>query len=294
MKKQQVFEGVGTALVTPFRGGKPDLASLSALIERQISGGADALIVCATTGENATLSDAEHRELISFCIKESAGRLPVIAGTGSNDTAHACEMSAYAAKEGADAVLAVTPYYNKANQEGLYLSYKAIAEAAEIPVILYNVPSRTCVDIAPETAARLSEIPNIAALKEASSDLTKAAETVRLCAGKLSLLCGSDDLFLPMLSLGAAGIISVSANLFPRAVKEIYLSWVGGDTEKARRLFLKLQPLNRALFREISPSPVKYALCRLGLCTDEVRLPLCHVTLETEKIIDALLPEYTE
>lgn len=289
MKKDMVFEGVCTALITPFKGGSIDFSAAERLIERQISAGINALVVCGTTGENATLRDGEHRRLIKFTVDTVGGRVPVIAGTGSNDTRHAQEMSRYAADVGADALLTVTPYYNKANEEGMYRSFRAIAESVHLPIILYNVPTRTCVDASPELYARLSEIDNIVGLKEASSSMEKVIYTRHLCGEKLTLYSGNDDLTLPMLAIGGKGVISVLSNLYPQRMCALYTAWKQGDTEEAERLQTELCPLMRAMFCDVNPIPVKYAMSRLGLCREDVRLPLYPMSEEKKTALRALL-----
>lgn len=288
MKKDKVFEGVCTALITPFKGDSIDFTTAEALIERQINARVDALLVCGTTGENATLRDGEHRRLIRFTVDAVRGRVPVIAGTGSNDTRHAIEMSRYAADVGADALLTVTPYYNKANEEGIYRSFRAIADSVHIPIILYNVPTRTCVDMSPELCKRLSEIPNVAGLKEASSSMEKALYTRHLCGDALPLYSGNDDLTLPMLSIGASGVISVLSNLYPNEMCALYSAWKTGDTAEAGRIQTELCPIMRAMFRDVNPIPVKYAMSLAGLCAEDVRLPLWPMSEDKKEYIRSL------
>ncbi len=281
MKKDTVFEGACTALITPFKGDNVDFDAMEALIERQIGAGVSALAVCGTTGENATLSDGEHRRLIRFTVDTVRGRVPVIAGTGSNDTRHACEMTHYATEVGVNALLTVTPYYNKANEEGLYRSFKKIAESTHLPIILYNVPTRTCVDLSPELCARLCELRNVVGLKEASPSLEKIVYTRHLCGDKLDIYSGNDDLTLPVLSVGGKGVISVLANLYPRKMCELWQAWQEGERERAAEMQTSLSPLMRAMFCEVNPIPVKYAMSLLGLCREDVRLPL--FTLDEKK-----------
>ena len=290
MKKDKIFEGVCTALVTPFKDNCIDYETMGKLIERQINAGVNALVVCGTTCENATLSDGEHKRLIRFTVETVSGRVPVIAGTGSNDTRHACEMSRYAADVGADALLTVTPYYNKANEDGLYHSFRTIAETVSLPIILYNVPTRTCVDLSPGVCSRLSEIHNIVALKEASPSLEKAIYTRHLCKDGLTLYSGNDDLTLPMLSIGAKGVISVLSNLMPKEMCALYRAWERNERDKAEELQIELCPIMRAMFCDVNPIPLKYAMSRLGLCSETVRLPLFTLSEEKKKIIDNLIP----
>lgn len=289
MKKDIVFEGVCTALITPFKGGSIDFTAAERLIERQIGAGINALVVCGTTGESATLRDGEHRRLIKFSVDIVGGRVPVIAGTGSNDTRHAQEMSRYAADVGADALLTVTPYYNKANEEGMYRSFRAIAESVHLPIILYNVPTRTCVDVSPALYARLCEIENIVGLKEASSSMEKVIYTKHLCKDKLSIYSGNDDLTLPMLAVGGKGVISVLSNLYPERMCALYDAWKQGRTEEAASLQTELCPLMRAMFCDVNPIPVKYAMSQLGLCREDVRLPLYPMSEEKKAIVRSLI-----
>ncbi len=289
MKKDMVFEGVCTALVTPFKGGSIDFAAAERLIERQIRAGVNALAVCGTTGENATLRDGEHRRLIKFTVDTVGGRVPVIAGTGSNDTRHACEMSRYATDVGADALLTVTPYYNKANEEGMYRSFRTIAESVHLPIILYNVPTRTCVDASPALYARLCETDNIVGLKEASSSLEKIIYTRHLCGDRLAIYSGNDDLTLPILAVGGKGVISVLSNLYPERMCSLYSAWNKGNTSEAERLQRELCPLMRAMFCDVNPIPVKYAMSVLGLCREDVRLPLYPMSEEKKAALRALI-----
>lgn len=287
--RKPVFTGVCTALITPFRDGKIDFEALSGLIEFQIDGGVDALLINGTTGESATLTDAEKREIISFAVSEVGGRVPVIAGTGSNDTKKAVELSKFAYDVGADACLAVTPYYNKASEVGLIKHYEAIADATEIPIILYNVPSRTGVNIPLSVYERLSEHKNIVAVKEANPSVSDFARLSARCGKNLDLYSGNDDLILPCLSLGGNGIISVISNALPRQTGDICRLWFGGKIEEATELQLKLLPLTNALFCEVNPIPIKALLSHLGFCKEEYRLPLCPMDSERKK---ALIKEY--
>lgn len=287
--RKPVFTGVCTALITPFRDGKIDFEALSGLIEFQIDGGVDALLINGTTGESATLTDAEKREIISFAVSEVGGRVPVIAGTGSNDTHKAVELSKFAYDVGADACLAVTPYYNKASEVGLIKHYEAIVDATEIPIILYNVPSRTGVNIPLSVYERLSEHKNIVAVKEANPSVSDFARLSARCGKNLDLYSGNDDLILPCLSLGGNGIISVISNALPRQTGEICRLWFGGKINEATELQLKLLPLTNALFCEVNPIPIKALLSHLGFCKEEYRLPLCPMDSERKM---ALIKEY--
>ena len=287
--RKPVFTGVCTALITPFRDGKIDFEALSGLIEFQIDGGVDALLINGTTGESATLTDAEKREIISFAVSEVGGRVPVIAGTGSNDTHKAVELSKFAYDVGADACLAVTPYYNKASEVGLIKHYEAIVDATEIPIILYNVPSRTGVNIPLSVYERLSEHKNIVAVKEANPSVSDFARLSARCGKNLDLYSGNDDLILPCLSLGGNGIISVISNALPRQTGDICRLWFGGKIKEATELQLKLLPLTNALFCEVNPIPIKALLSHLGFCKEEYRLPLCPMDSDRKM---ALIKEY--
>lgn len=287
--KTTVFSGVCTALITPFRDGKIDFEALAGLIEFQIGGGVDALLINGTTGESATLTDAEKREMISFAVSEVGGRVPVIAGTGSNDTKKAVELSKFACDVGADACLAVTPYYNKASEVGLIKHYEAIADATKIPIILYNVPSRTGVNIPLSAYERLSEHKNIVAVKEANSSVTDFARLSARCGKNLDLYSGNDDLILPSLSLGGKGVISVISNILPKQTGDICRLWFGGKIKEATELQLKLLPLINAIFCEVNPIPIKALLSHLGFCKEEYRLPLCPMDSDRKM---ALIKEY--
>ena len=289
MKKEPIFRGVCTALVTPFRDDVIEFNSLEALLERQLAAGINAIAICGTTGENATLTDAEHKRVLRFAIDCVNGRVPVIAGTGSNDTNHAVDMSKYACDIGADALLIVSPYYNKTSQTGLIKSYMTIANAVNKPIILYNVPTRTCVDIAPQTYEALKDHPNIAAIKEASPSIAKSIHTLRLCGSSLDLYAGSDELTLPMLAIGGAGVISVVSNLVPEAMCNLYKAFADGDIKEAAKQQIDLYSLMSAMFMDVSPIPLKYALSLIGLCQEDVRLPLCSLSQEDKQRMQALL-----
>lgn len=272
--KKTVFTGAATAIVTPLTESGVDYAQFARLIEWQIAEGIDAIVVCGTTGEASTLTDDEHKEAIRFCVEQVAGRVPVIAGTGSNDTAYAIELTKYAGEVGADAVLLVTPYYNKATQRGLIESFRATADASSVPCILYNVPSRTGCNLTPATVAVLAEHPNIVAIKEASGNISQIAELAHLVGDKIDIYSGNDDQIVPILSLGGKGVISVLSNIMPKATSEMCHKFFEGDTEGARRLQLDLLPLVNALFCEVNPIPAKAAVSAMGFCENYVRLPL--------------------
>ncbi|MCI8589980.1 MAG: 4-hydroxy-tetrahydrodipicolinate synthase [Clostridiales bacterium] len=292
MKKEPIFRGVCTALVTPFRDNVIDFNALERLLERQIAAGIHAVAICGTTGENATLTDAEHKRVLRFAIDCVNGRIPVIAGTGSNDTNHAVDMSKYACDIGADALLVVSPYYNKTSQTGLIKSYTTIANSVNKPMILYNVPTRTCVDIAPETYAALKDHPNIAAIKEASPSIAKSIHIKQLCGQSLDLYAGSDELTLPILAIGGAGVISVVSNLVPEAMCSLYQAFEQGDIKEAAKQQIELYNLMSVMFLDVSPVPLKYALSLMGLCQEDVRLPLCSMNEENKQFIKSLLTSY--
>ncbi len=272
-----LFCGCATALITPFRGGEIDRDAYIALVNTQLAAGIDALVVTGTTGEASTLTDREKHWLYSTTVREvtrSGRRIPVIAGTGSNNTARAVELSRLAADCGVDGLLVVTPYYNKASQDGLIAHYTAVADATSRPLILYHVPGRTGCRLTPATCKTLSDHPRIAGLKDATGDLAYAARVAALCEDHLPLYAGNDDLTVPTLALGGLGVISVVSNLLPARMSALCRLWRKGCTTEATREQCALLPLCDALFSEVNPIPVKYAMSRLGLCTDELRLPL--------------------
>lgn len=278
MAKALKLEGSMTALVTPFRDGKLDLKSFASLVEWQIAQGTQALVPCGTTGENPTLSRDEQLEVIKVCVKTAAGKVPVIAGTGKNDTRETVELTKAALDLGADAALVVTPYYNKPTQEGLYRHYMAVAESADIPIVLYNVPGRTGVNMLPETVARCAEHPRIIATKEASADLVQAAEIHRLCGSKIAVISGEDALTFPLICQGAVGVISVTSNVVPAEMAKLCKLSAAGDLPAARAQHLKLLPLMKVLFIESNPIPAKAALARMGRMGAETRLPLTPIS----------------
>lgn len=272
--KNTVFTGAATAIVTPMTENGVDYETFGRLIDWQIKEGIDAIVAAGTTGEGPTLSDEEHREVLKFAVDKVAGRVPVIAGTGSNDIAYAIELTKYACEIGADAMLVVTPYYNKATQGGLIKSFTAIADASTKPVIMYNVPSRTGCNIKPETCAVLCEHPNISAIKEASGDISQVAKIAALTAGKLDIYSGNDDQILPVMSLGGKGVISVLSNLLPRQTSELCHSYLDGDLKKSMQMQLNYLELINALFCEVNPIPVKAAMAKMGFGENYLRLPL--------------------
>lgn len=287
--KKSIFRGAASAIVTPFRDGKVDYIALGKLIDFQIERGIDALVVCGTTGESATLSEREHREVLSFSLEKVDGRVPMIAGTGSNNTAHALEMSRFASHLGYDALLCVTPYYNKATERGLVKSFTAIADAAEKPIILYNVPTRTCTNITLPVYRELAKHENIVAVKEASGNVSAIAKLICECGDDLDIYSGNDDQTLPLLALGGAGVISVVSNIIPREMSMLCRAWFDSNTSIARALHEKYLSLMNLMFCEVNPIPVKTALALMGICQEEFRLPMCPPeNTNREKLRDAL------
>ena len=273
--KRPVFTGAAVAIITPMNtDGSVNYDELGRIIDDQIAHSTDAIVICGTTGESPTLTDEEHTECIRYTVKKTAGRVPVIAGTGSNDTKYAIWLSQQAEADGADALLLVTPYYNKTSQAGLLAHYTAIADAVHIPCILYNVPSRTGCNLTPATLAELAKHPNINAVKEASGNIRHVAEIAAACGDSLNIYSGNDDQVVPLLSLGGKGVISVVSNVKPELVHNCCKAWFDGDTAKARELQLEMLPLCDALFCEVNPIPVKYAMNVLGWEAGECRLPL--------------------
>ena len=274
MSRNTVFRGVATALITPLNASGVDFDAFGRLIDWQIEQGVNALVIAGTTGEGSTLTYSEHEEAIRYSVKRAAGRVPIIAGTGSNDTARAITLSRLACDVGADALLVVTPYYNKATQNGLIRMYTAIADAVDKPIILYNVPSRTGVNIEPATYLALADHPNIAAIKEANGNISKIVETAALVGDKLDIYSGNDDQIVPILAMGGSGVISVLSNVMPAKTVEICDRFFSGDLKGSAELQCKLLPLIHALFSEVNPIPVKAAMAAMGRCENRVRLPL--------------------
>ena len=290
--KKNIFKGAATALITPFKDGEVDYISFGRLIDRQIDCGIDALVVCGTTGESATLSDREHHQVLEFALSRAGGRVPMIAGTGSNDTAHAVEMSKFAAAIGYDGLLAVTPYYNKATERGLVASFNAIADATDTPIILYNVPTRTCCNISHSVYRELARHPNIVAVKEASGNISAIAELIAECGDNFDVYSGNDDQTLPILALGGSGVISVVSNIIPREMAVLCRKWFDGDIDECRRLHEKYLKLMKAMFCEVNPIPVKTAAELMGLCTAEMRLPMCEIEQDNRQKLWKALVEY--
>ena len=274
MKKNSIFCGAATALVTPLTADGVDYPALEKLINWQIDEGIDALVICGTTGEGSTLTDEEHREVLRFSMEVAAGRVPMIAGTGSNDTAYAIDMTKYACELGYDGMLVVTPYYNKTTQKGLVAMFNAIADASTKPIILYNVPSRTGVNIEPATYLKLAEHPNIAAIKEASGNLSKIMETMALVGDKLDVYSGNDDQIVPLMAIGGKGVISVLSNVAPKETSAMCKKVFDGDIAGAVKMQLDYLPLINSLFCEVNPIPVKAAVAAMGYCENILRLPL--------------------
>ena len=283
MKK--LFEGSGVAIVTPFKDGKINYDAMGNLIEWHIENKTDAIIVCGTTGESATMSDEERKTTIKFVVDKVNKRIPVIAGSGSNNTAYSVELSKYCQEVGADGLLVVTPYYNKSTQDGLIKHFTTIAESVDIPIILYNVPGRTGVNIKPTTVEKLSKVKNIVAIKEASGDISQVAEISRLCGDDFAIYSGNDDQIVPILSLGGSGVISVLANILPKETHDIVEKYLSGDVEEARKLQLSLNELVSSLFIEVNPIPVKAAMNLMGLEAGELRLPLVEISEASLKVL---------
>lgn len=282
-----IFKGAGVAIVTPFtQDDKVNFEELGKMIDFQIAGGTDAIIICGTTGESSTLTHEEHDACIKFAVEHTAGRVPVIAGTGSNSTAEAIRLSTHAQNNGADALLLVTPYYNKATQKGLIQHYTAIANSVDLPIILYNVPSRTGVNILPQTAVTLAKnVKNIVAVKEANGNISQVAELAALADGCIDIYSGNDDQVVPLLSLGGVGVISVLSNVMPKLTHDMVMSYLNGDVKLSRQLQLSVMNLNKALFCEVNPIPVKEALNMMGWNAGAVRSPLCEMEPQHKELL---------
>ena len=274
MTDNSIFRGAATALITPLTADGIDYENFGRVVDWQIEQGINALVICGTSGEGSTLSDKEHRDALAFAAERAAGRVPMIAGTGSNDIAYAIDLTKFACETGYDGMLLVTPYYNKATQNGLIKSFTAIADESTKPCILYNVPSRTGVNIEPETYRVLADHPMITGIKEANSNISKIVETMSLVGDKLDLYSGNDDQIVPLLSLGGSGVISVLSNVLPRQTAELCERFFKGDTKGALKMQLDYLPLINALFCEVNPIPVKAAMAAMGFCENYVRLPL--------------------
>ena len=292
MNKPTVFTGAATAIITPLTEGGIDYDRYGAMIDWQIEAGIDAIVTVGTTGEGSTLSDEEHRAAIKYCVERVNHRVPVIAGTGSNDTAYSVDLSRYAASVGADAMLLVTPYYNKATQKGMIAASVAVADAIDKPCILYNVPGRTGCNMLPKTVAEMAEHTNIVAIKEASGNMSQIAEIASLVEGKMDIYSGNDDQIIPVLSLGGKGVISVLSNILPTETSLMCKKFFAGDVAGARRMQLDYLELINALFCEVNPVPVKTAAALMGLAGGELRLPLCEMESENEEKLSRIMREY--
>lgn len=284
-----MIHGAYTALITPFKHDKVDYAKLGELIEFQIANEIDGIVICGTTGESSTLTDKEKKKVIKYAVETVNGRVPVIAGTGSNNTRHAIELSKYAEKVGADGILVVTPYYNKSTQNGLIEHYKSIANSVTIPLIIYNVPTRTCVNILPDTVAKLANIENIVGIKEASNNFSQIAELLSKVPKDFAVISGNDDTIVPLLSLGGTGVISVLSNIYPKVVHNMCKAYFEGDIKYAKDLQLKFIDFVKLLFKEVNPMPVKDALNILGFDVGACRLPLTKVAEDTHELLKAEL-----
>lgn len=282
MKTNTVFEGAATALITPMNEKGVDYPALKKLIDWQIEEGIDALVICGTTGEGSTMTDEEHKEVLRFSLEVAAGRVPMIAGTGSNDTAYGVQMAKHACQLGYDALLVVTPYYNKATQNGLVAHYTAIAEASTKPIILYNVPSRTGVNITPATYAKLAKVKNIAGIKEANGNISSVVETATLVGDAMDIYSGNDDQIVPIMACGGKGVISVLSNLLPKETSQMCRKMLTGDVAGAMQMQKKYLALTNALFSEVNPIPAKAAMAAMGFCENYLRLPLTPMEAEHE------------
>lgn len=287
-----IFEGSGVALITPFKNNEVDFEKLRELIEWHIKEETDSIIICGTTGESATMSDQEKREVIKFTVDVVNKRIPVIAGSGSNNTAYSIELSRYCESVGVDGLLIVTPYYNKATELGLLKHYEAIASNVNIPIILYNVPGRTGVNLAARLVEKLSKIENIVAIKEASGDISQVAEIARLCGEEFSIYSGNDDMIIPIMSLGGKGVISVVANILPRDTHNMVADYLEGRVESSRKLQLNMNSLINTLFIEVNPIPVKTAMNLMGMNVGDLRLPLTNMTSNNLEILKMEIQNY--
>ena len=290
--KKTVFTGSGVALITPFKNGEVDYESFGELLQYHIDNSTDAIIVCGTTGESSTMPDKEHLAVIEYAVKHVHGAVPVIAGAGSNDTKHGIELAKEAAHLGSDAVLLVTPYYNKATQKGLIKHYTDTAAAIDIPCILYNVPGRTGTDIKPSTVKVLSEVDNIVAIKEATGDIARAIQIRALCGDNMDIYSGNDDITVPILSAGGKGVISVVANILPKETHDMVHLYLNGEREKALDIQVKMLDLINALFCEVNPIPIKTAMNLLGFKAGDLRMPLCEMEDSTLAILKKALTDY--
>lgn len=288
-----IFTGSGVAIVTPFKNDKSvDYKTYEKLLNFQLGNGTDAIVVCGTTGESATLSEKEHAKLIKLTAKTVGGKIPVIAGCGSNDTAHAIRLTKTAEQNGADAIMQVTPYYNKATQKGLIMHFTEIARNTDLPIMLYNVPGRTSCNILAKTVAELSKVKNIVCIKEASGDISQIAEIRKLCEPDFGIYSGNDDQVVPLMSLGAKGVVSVVANIAPKLMHDMCVEYLQGNVKKSLEIQLELLDLCKACFIELSPGPVKEALEMMGLAKANFRGPMCPVSKESREVIRSTLEKY--
>ena len=290
--KNTVFTGAASAIITPFKGNEIDFDKFGEMIEWQIAEGINALVVAGTTGEASCLTDEEHKAIIKYCVDKVAGRVPVIAGTGSNDTAYAISLTQYACEVGADAMLLITPYYNKATQKGMIASFEAVADISTKPCILYNVPSRTGCNLLPASVAKLAKHPNIVAIKEACGNISQIAQVAALCGDEIDIYSGNDDQIVPILSLGGKGVISVLSNVVPRDTVAICDKFFAGDVKGAAALQLQYLPLMDALFCEVNPFPVKAAMAAMGWCENSLRLPLTPIEPQNEAVLIDLMKQH--
>ena len=291
--KKPVFTGAAVAIITPmYADYSVNYEELGRIIDDQIAHHTDAIVICGTTGESPTLDHEEHIECVRYAVQKAAGRVPVIAGTGSNDTRYAVQLSQQAQQDGADALLLVTPYYNKSSQAGLVAHYKAIAQSVDLPCILYNVPSRTGCNLTPATLAELAKLPNINAVKEASGNISQVAEIAALCGEELNIYSGNDDQIVPMLSLGGKGVISVLSNVAPQYTHDLCAKWFAGDVQGSMEMQLKAMPLCKALFADVNPIPVKWAMNRLGWKAGPCRLPLVEPSAAVQNQLDKALRDF--
>lgn len=287
-----IFKGAGVAIVTPFKDGKVDYETLGNLLDWHVEEGTDAIVICGTSGEASTLKDDEHLETIDFTVKRINKRIPVIAGVGSNYTDHAIEFSQEAERMGADALLHVTPYYNKATKKGLIQHYTVIAQSTKLPILLYSVPSRTGVNVTPDVCAELSKIPNIVGIKEASGNIAQVAEIARVTPDDFEIYSGNDDMIVPLLSLGGQGVISVLSNVAPKDTHDMVMKFHEGDVEGAKKLQLDMKALIDALFIEVNPIPAKAGLWLMGKCQYEYRLPMCQMEEKNLEVLRKAMTDY--
>lgn len=291
--KKPVFTGAAVAIITPMHAdGSVNYDELGRIIEDQIANHTDAIVICGTTGESPALDHEEHTQCIRYTVQKVAGRVPVIAGTGSNDTRYAIQLSQQAQEDGADALLLVTPYYNKTSQAGLIAHYSAIANAVDLPCILYNVPSRTGCNLQPATLAELAKLPNINAVKEASGNISQVAEIAELCGDELNIYSGNDDQIVPLLALGGKGVISVLSNVAPQYTHDLCAKWLAGDTAGSLEMQLKALPLCKALFADVNPIPVKWAMNRLGWQAGACRLPLVEPSAAVQARLETAMRDF--